>query len=155
MVNEKSYATAIDIYGEFARFFLATVEKVGLEKTLEINERAFEMNGHNTEAMLRQLFPDKVDLTALGEMFGTELNDAGFETEIIMRDKDTLVIRNTVCPKYDAFKAHGVEENTVKEICMRAMKVQDKYFKKVEPDLGFIIEWDAGNGCCDEIIIRT
>ena len=156
MVDEKAHAAAVELYGEYARFFISTMEEVGKEKTMQIHERAFEMYGQGIVGMLKPMFPEKVDLKQLGNIFAGSQNNGGFESEVVMKDEDTLIIRNTVCPKYDAFKMHGIDDETIEEYCLRGVRVLDRFFKEVESGLEFTVpKWDAGNGCCDEQIKRT
>ena len=58
MFDEKSYVAALEAYSEFS-YFLA---RAGREKKMQIHENAFKTYGEAVESMLREQFPEKVDL---------------------------------------------------------------------------------------------
>lgn len=155
MFDENAHAGAVESYGELARYLIAAMETLGKENALQIHEKAFEMQGAGIETMLRSMHPE-VNLEELGKMFEETLNSTGFESESFMEDENTVIIRNTRCPRYDSFKMNGIDDETIEEYCLRGVSVLDRYFKKVDPSLEFTVPvWDASNGRCDEKIYRT
>jgi predicted ArsR family transcriptional regulator len=102
MFDENAHAGAVESYGELARYLIAAMETLGKENALQIHEKAFEMQGAGIETMLRSMHPE-VNLEELGKMFEETLNSTGFESESFMEDENTVIIRNTRCPRYDSF----------------------------------------------------
>jgi hypothetical protein len=132
-------------------FFKAVTDKYGYEKAMELVEDAFRIHGTGYEIMLKDNFPNGVDLKALGTGFIEELTKQGFTSELVVKDDSNVIIRNTKCPRYDGLKMVGFSDDQIEEYCTRCVAISDMYMKKAEPNMRFWIStWDAPNGRCDE-----
>ena len=151
-MGEEEYNSAMMTYFESGVFFKAVADKLGLEKAMELHEDAYTVFGGGMETMLKEQFPDGVELKAFVESMVEGLNAQGFTSEFVMKNADTMIIRNSRCPRYDGMKMAGHSDEVIKEHCLRGVRVLETYLQSVDPGFKFDVPlWDAPNGKCDEV----
>ena len=151
-MSEESYTSAMMTYYESGVFFKAVADKLGLEKAMELHQDAYAIFGGGMETMLKEQPQEGVDLQALVEGMVEGLGAQGFTSEFVKKDADTMIIRNTKCPRYDGMKMAGHSDEVIKEHCLRGVRVLEKHLQNVDPEFKFDVPvWDAPNGLCDEV----
>ena len=151
-MGEEAYNSAMATFSQWGVFFKAVADRLGKERAMKLHEDAVALLGSGYEAMLKEQYPDGVDLKSFGESTVEGLAAQGWTSELIMEDDDTMIMRMTKCPRYDGFKMAGHSDEVIKEHCMRQVKVFEKYAQKADPRIKFDVPvWDAPNGRCDEV----
>jgi hypothetical protein len=151
-MGEEEYNSAMATYSDWGVFFKAVADKLGHEKAMELHEDAVTTLAMGYEAMLKENFPDGVDLKPFGEGTVEGLTARGWTAELHMDGKDKATMKMTRCPRYEGFKMAGLSDEVIKEHCMRQVRILERYAQKADPRIRFDVGvWDAPNGRCDEV----
>ena len=151
VLSEERYVSGWRNYFEGAVFFKAVFDKLGKEKAMQLHEEAYKVFGQGMETSLKEQFPEDVKLKPFLEGMAEGLQLSGYSSMLVVGDDDTMIIRNTRCPRYEAMKQAGFSDEVIKEHCLRGVKVIERYLQTVDSGFSFDVPvWDAPNGLCDE-----
>jgi hypothetical protein len=151
-MGDEEYNAAKTTFSEWGIFFKAISDKLGKERAMELHEDSVHTQGGGNEAMLKEFFPDGIDLKVFGESTVESLAAQGWTLELIMDGDTTATMRMTRCPRYDGFKMAGLSDEVIEEHCMRQVRIFEKYAQNADPRIMFDVPvWDAPNGRCDEV----
>ncbi|MBN2335232.1 hypothetical protein JXL21_06695 [Candidatus Bathyarchaeota archaeon] len=153
-MSEERYGSAWRNYYEGAVFFKAVMDKLGKEKAMQLHEYSYATFGLGLESSLREQFPDGVELKPFVQGMVDGLKESGYSSELVVKGENRLIIRNSRCPRYEGMKQAGHSDETIKEHCLRGVRVIEKHLQRVDPGFRFNVPiWDAANGRCDEEFI--
>ena len=145
------FNSAMMTYYELGIYFKAVADKLGQEKAMQLHEDSYHLLGEGLESMLREAFPEKVDLVEFGKSMHDGLIAQGFTSEYIVEDDSHITLRNTRCPRYEGMKMAGHSDEVIEEHCHRGVQIIEKHLQNIDPAFRFYKPlWDAPNGRCDE-----
>ena len=74
----------------------------------------------------------------MGEILLGNVSAAGYESMLEVESPDSVIIKITKCPRYDAFKMSGLSDDVVGSYCtMGGKNAIDRQLKLLDPKIGF------------------
>lgn len=152
-MSEETFNAAKGVYTAFGMFFQQVVNEYGLEKTMELHRRTFDLMGQGFASMITEQFGDELDIETVGSLFKAGNEAEGLGTEQVLESPYKVVHTNPSCPRYEGFKEAGMSDEFVEEYCKTCEQAMTPHFKNIGLKYE-ISDFSAPDGKCVETISK-
>lgn len=149
MTVEDAYNAAKGVYRTYGEFYKAVAEQVGVERALDLCAKPSEASGRAFAETLKD-----ADSKEFAAEFKEYFAAMGYSTEID-ECPGKVVLTAHRCPRYDGFRAAGLDHEQIESMCLRSFYAEDAAITNLLPNVRSSLKFRSASddSCVQEIVL--